>query len=125
MNNIAHKDCFWFGVILSWTLTGLAVYMTWVVQATVPRFEQLLSNFGTKLPTFTEFVLSNYALGWFAPGFGLLACVYLLITHNTQNAYRKTAVTVAVLAFVAAYLWRDAVTLGVYLPIFNMGDVVG
>lgn len=84
----------------------------------IPTFEELYKSFGVDIPVFTKVVLSTHKY-WLG-----LALIPILLVYLLEPSKRWQATTQYFLLALAILLIPLTI-IALYLPIFEMGSVVG
>ena len=81
------------------------------------QFESVFEGFGADLPVLTQFLLPGSLYYWIVP----LAVVITLAGHQLGHVSRRVTLLMSSIATVTSMIVS---TLGLYLPIFQLGAVV-
>ncbi len=109
--------------IISCLLSLYALYITTIISLSVPKYTQLFSGFGAKLPPETINALNYHYIGLLLPITALLLCAYYFKRSKTQVS-KNVVYTLITVSFLVTLYWSSFFVEAMYLPIFQMGDVI-
>ncbi|WP_426138186.1 hypothetical protein [Psychrobacter sp. TWR1-1-1] len=104
--------------ILAISVSFLFLFCALAVILVTPTFEELYRSFGVDVPVFTEVVLSTHEY-WLGLALIPIPLVYLLESSKRWQA------TTQYFLLALAILLIPLTIIALYLPIFEMGSVVG
>ena len=109
--------------IISCLLSLYALYITTIISLSVPKYTQLFSGFGAKLPAETINALNYHYMGLILPIAALVLCSYYFKRSKTQVS-KNIVYTLVAISFLGTLYWSNYFVDAMYIPIFQMGDVI-
>jgi len=120
MNDSNH--CKYFIISISFLLALISTYTMLKISYVVPKFVQLLNNFGGSFPVITTFSIKYYNYGWALVAMLISLFCYLIIKYQATKV--KILFSLILLFFIGIYIWEQIIVFGIYTPIFNLGSAI-
>lgn len=105
-------------IYASTTICVLVGALHYVLTTVARQFEAVFEGFGAELPVLTRFLLADSIYYWIVPS--LVAIV--VVSHHFGRVSRSMTLLVTSISNIASII---LCTLGMYLPIFQLGAVAG
>jgi type II secretory pathway component PulF len=117
------KPISWWALSLLIGLTLISGIIYGVIYRTVPQFNELFESFGSELPLLTILVLNTYMFYGLFFLIGFVPCIKLFRNRNAATGNEIKLSLIVVSNFILAILIQGFVLIGLYYPVFQMGEV--
>jgi type II secretory pathway component PulF len=99
-----------------WVITALLVFEAIGTSIYVPQYLELYESLSAELPFLTKLVLMGAWGIWILPFAAFMSIVFTSKAKNITSA-------IVIFLFVIGIMWVPLAIYGLYLPIWEMGDI--
>ena len=102
----------------AWAVAIVNVIIFTLMSKVIPQFIEVFNQFGSELPEFTSFMIEFHNYTGLFGGLGIIGALFIQFNHH-QVGWFLIGIS-STIVFVTIVL----TVIGMYLPIFTMGQVV-